>query len=376
MIRLLYHVNIPRFFLSHRLALASAAREAGYEVHVATAAGDEDSIRQISARGFDFHALPLAQHGVNPLQEAHTLQQIIALYHQLQPGLVHHVSIKPVLYGGIAARLADVPAVVHAFSGLGRLFTLDDARTRSLRAIVRPLLRTSLANPRAMTILQNDDDRQRLTATGLLPADHAVLIRGSGVDMTRFVATPERGGQPIVLYAGRLIRAKGVQAFVDAAEHLRGRARFVIVGYPEPTSPDVIDIATVQQWADAGIVEWWGRRDDMPGIFAQAHIVCLPSQYGEGVPRVLIEAAACARAIVSSDIPGCRDVVCDGISGLLVAPGDGPALVHALLTLLNDPNLRQRMGAAGRTHVEHAYSQDTVIEQTLALYASLLAQAG
>jgi glycosyltransferase involved in cell wall biosynthesis len=373
MTRLLYVVNIPRFFVSHRLPLALAARAAGYEVHVATSSAGEEHIRHILAAGLPFHPLPLAQHGTSPLAEAKTLMALAALYRRLRPDLVHHVSIKPVLYGGIAARLAGVRAVVSAMSGLGYVFMGDDLRRRVIRAGVVPLLRWALGGHTRM-IFQNPDDLARFVALGLVPAQRAVLIRGSGVDTAVYAPAPLPEGMPVVLFAGRLMWPKGLGHFVDAARLLRGRARFVVAGYPEPTSPDSVPLAQLEAWQAEGVVEWWGRRDDMPAVFAASHIVCLPSTYGEGVPKVLIEAASCGRPIVTTDTPGCREIVHDGVNGRLVPPGDSAALAQALVALLEDDAQRHRMGAAGRARVLAEYSLERVVAEVLTLYERLIAQ--
>lgn len=376
MTRLLYVVNIARFFVSHRLPLALAARAAGYEVHVATAEEDAEQVARIHAAGFPFHPLPLSQHGTNPLAELRTLWALSRLYRRLRPDIVHHVSLKPVLYGGLAARWAGVPAVIGAMSGLGYVFIDTGAKSRLLRALAYPPLRWALGSARVRLIFQNEEDRARFISLGLISPPQTTLIRGSGVDMARFTPQPEPEGQPIVLFAGRLMWKKGLGLFVQAAERLRGQARFVVVGYTEATSPDTVSIAQLETWARAGLIEWWGKREDMPTVFAGAHIVCLPSSYGEGVPKVLIEAAACARPIVTTDTPGCRDIARHDENALLIPKEDLTALVASLQRLIADPNLRQRMGARGREIAVKEFSLEQVVQETFAVYDSALRQAG
>jgi glycosyltransferase involved in cell wall biosynthesis len=376
MARILYTVNIPRFFVSHRLPLALAARQAGYDVHVATSDADSEHTARIRASGLAFHPLPLAQHGTSPLTELRTLQALIQLYRQLQPDLVHHVSIKPVLYGGIAARLTGVKAVVGAMSGLGYVFVGTGSKPRLLRQIVRPLFRLALGHRNTRMIFQNQEDLERFTQMGLIQAQHTALIRGSGVDVDLFTPQPEAAGMPLVLFAGRLMWQKGIGAFVEAARALHTQARFVIAGYAEATSPDTVPEQVLQAWAAEGIVEWWGKRDDMPQVFAQSHLVVLPSTYGEGVPKVLIEAAACGRALVTTHTAGCRDICRDGENGLLVAPDDHAALIAAIRTLLDDAPRRQQMGAAGRALVLRDFSLEVVVRQTLSLYQQMLSGTG
>lgn len=374
MTRLLYLVNIPRFFVSHRLPLALAARDAGYEVHVATAGDDAANIAAIHAAGLPFHPLPLRQHGTNPLQEAAAFSAIWKLYRALKPDIVHQVTIKAVLYGGAAARLARVPAVVNAVTGLGYVFTETGARAALLRAGSRAAYRLAFGHPNSLTIFQNPDDLAQFVAHKLLPPERAVLIKGSGVDLDEFQPLPEPDGAPVVLYAGRLLWLKGVGEFVEAARLLRAEgvsARFVMVGYGEPGNPINVPPETLAAWEAEGAVELWGRRSDMPQVYAQVHIVCLPS-YREGIPRVLIEAGACGRAVVAADVSGSRDVVRDGQNGLLVPPRDAPALAAALRRLIEDGALRRRLGARGRAIVSAEYSFDRVAAETLAVYARLL----
>lgn len=374
MARVLYTVNIARFFVSHRLPLALAARAAGHDVHVATA-DDPPEVATIRATGLPWHAIPLEQHGTSPLGELRTLAALSALDRRLRPDLVHLVSIKPVVHGGLAARLTRVPAVVAAMSGLGQVFD-DDAAGERLRRWVLPAMRVALAHPNAMLVLQHTEDRERLVDLGVVELERTRIIRGSGVDLARFVPTrPPDGELPVVLFAGRLMWRKGVGRFVELARALTGRARFVVVGYPEPSAPDAVPLDEVEAWAAEGAIEWWGRRDDdMPAVFAAADVVVLPSTYGEGVPKVLIEAAASARPIVATDVPGCRDVCRDGETGRLVAPDDAEALVTAVAELLDDPEGRARLGHAGRALAEAEYGLDRITRETLALYDELLAR--
>lgn len=371
MTRLLYVVNIPRFFVSHRLPLALAARDAGYEVHVTTSDADQDQVARIKAAGLPYHPLPLSQHGTSPLTEARTLWAIGRLYRSLKPDIVHHVSIKPVIYGGIAARLTGVRGVVSAMSGLGYVFIGEGAKPALLRQIVRPGFRLALGGRGTRMIFQNPDDRERFIQMGLIPPERAVLIRGSGVDVELFAPQPEADGLPVVLFAGRLMWKKGVGEFVEVARRLQGRARFVIVGYAEATSPDNVPPEQIQAWADAGLIEAWGRRDDMPQVFAQSHLVCLPSTYGEGVPKVLIEAAACGRAVVTTDTPGCREITRDGENGRLVSPNDLDALTTAVELLVDDAALRRRMGERGREIAVNEFSLAQVVRETFAVYESV-----
>jgi glycosyltransferase involved in cell wall biosynthesis len=371
--RLLYVVNDAGFFLSHRLTLALAAVAAGYEVHVATP--QDQSSSAIAEAGLVFHAIPLSRKGTRPWLELRSLWALTHLYRRLRPDLVHHVTIKPVIYGGIAARLTRIPGVVNAVTGLGTIFIARSIPASLLRALVSVIYRFSLNHRNQRVIFQNPDDRDHFVGAGLVKAEDTTLIRGAGVDMGRFMPSPEPSGVPVIVLASRMIADKGIGEFVAAARELRGEgvhARFVLVGDTDAGNPTAIASATLTAWHEEGAVEWWGQCTNMPAVLAAAHIVCLPS-YREGLPKVLVEAAACGRPLVTTDTPGCRDICRDQENGLLVKAKDAHSLAAALRRLIQDAPLRRRLGARARQIVEHDFSDATVIRQTLALYRELFA---
>jgi len=374
---ILYVVNEGRFFLSHRLPLARAAQAAGYRVAVAVPpSADDQAIREA---GFELHGLALDRRSLNPVKALDTLLALRRLYRRLQPDLVHHITIKPVILGSLAARLARVPAVVNAVPGLGYVFVRKGALGAALRVAVRLAYRLALRAPRTRVIFQNPDDRGAFLRWGLVRAADVRLIRGSGVDTEVFRPSPEpppEAGPPVVLLASRLLWDKGVGEFVAAARCLQAdgvEAEFALVGEPDPGNPSSIAREQLEAWVQSGAVQWWGRQDDMPAVYAMSHIVCLPSAYGEGVPKGLIEAAACARPIVTTDIPGCREIVRDGVNGLLVAPRDAEALAAALRRLIEAPALRAELGAKGRELAVGEFSEQEVTGETLLVYDRLLA---
>lgn len=371
--KLLYVVNIPRFFLSHRLPLALAARDAGFDVHVASSDADRASARLIGEYGLPFHPLKLTQHGLNPLAELRAVYSLFTLYRKLEPQLLHHVSIKPVIYGGIAAKLSGCQNVVQAMSGLGYIFADQSAKAKLLDRLSRPAFKLALAGGKTRVILQNPDDRQVFVGRRLVDQNKTRVIRGSGVDEDIFQPSHEdRTKPPVVLFAGRLLWRKGIGDFVEAARRLRGKARFRVVGYEEATSPLNVSSAQLASWQAAGLIEWLGARNDMPAVYRKSNIVCLPSTYGEGVPKVLIEAASCGRACVTTDTAGCREIVRHGVNGLLVPANDNDALAQALRRLIENPAERAEMGAAGRQIVLDEFTLRQVIGETLALYHEML----
>lgn len=368
--RLLFVVTDAHYFLHHRAALAEAAADAGWEVHVATAPGPASP--GIAERGFAWHPLPLSRAGLRPDREARALYRTWRLCRRLRPDIVHLVALKPIVLGGLAARVAGVPGRVLAVAGLGHVFTERGLLPALLRAGVRGLLPLLLGRSGRL-VVQNADDRARL---GRLPSvrQHTVLIPGAGVDLDRFVARREPPPPVRVLLPSRMLWKKGVGEFVGAAERLRAAgadARFLLAGWSDPGNPGAVPESQLRAWHDAGAVEWLGRRDDMPELMAASHIVCLPSYYGEGVPLSLVEAAASGRPAVTTDMPGCRDVVRDGESGLLVPPHDVDALAAALERLIADGELRRRLGARGREIAEAGFGRAEVVAATLAVYRGL-----
>ena len=375
--KFLFVVNDPGFFLSHRLPLAKAARNKGFDVQVATKGGS--AVEKIEQLGFTHHTLTLSRSGRNPLKEFATFFSLWRLFRHLRPDLVHLVTIKPVLYGGIAARLAKVPGVISAISGLGFLFVKRAGLWgHFFRYAVLFLYRLSMGHPNQRVIFQNLTDMSTLVDAGGVSKDKTRLIRGSGVDLRAFPVIPEFDGIPVVVMASRLLKDKGVYEFVEAARILQSRgvnARFQLIGDPDPGNPESITAESIQAWREEGIVEYLGYRTDIPDLFSQAHIITLPSYYGEGLPKVLIEAAASGRAVITTDMPGCRDAIEPGVTGLLIPIRDSNALASAIQQLIENPSLRQQMGKAGRRLAKKEFSIEKVVHAHLEIYRELMASA-
>lgn len=372
--KLLIVVNVGWFFISHRLPLAVAAKRVGYEVHVAAgleAELDSGTVELIRSQGLAFHQLPLSRRGSSPVKLFREIYGFIRLYRRVSPDIVHLVALKPILLGGICARLARLQYVVLAIPGRGSVFSARGAWSSIRRWIVLKMYRLAYSRRRNRVIVQNVEDRKYFVDRRIFEEADVRLIRGSGVNLAEFCTRPEPIGPPIVIFASRMLREKGVQEFVEAAIILMQcgvTAKFILVGEPDHGNPGSHTVEELRSWVESGAVEWWGFRSDMQMVFAQCHLVCLPTYYGEGVPKVLVEAAACGRAIVTTDTPGCRDIVKDGHNGLLVPPKNVSALANALGKLIEDREMRQRMGESGRQRVEREFSLDSVIEQTLDIY--------
>lgn len=334
----------------------------------------------MKALGFTGHDVSLGRGMVGGVRQSLTAAfEFYRLFRRLRPAVIHAVTVKPVLLAGIAARLAGASGVVHALTGLGFIFASTTLKGRILKQAVAWPLGYALNYRRARTIVQNPDDRDALVRVTGVAADRISLIKGSGVDCSRFTPAPEADGPPIVVLGSRMLWDKGIAQFVEAAKTLRQEgvaARFVLAGKSDSFNPASVPEVQLHKWNADGDVEYWGQRSDMDRVFAEAHVVCLPSYYGEGVPKVLIEAAAAGRPIVTTDSPGCREIGRDGDNAILVPVRDAKSLAEALRRLIEDAALRARMGARGREIVLQEFSEEHVVAQTVDLYETLLKGKG
>ncbi|QYF91990.1 glycosyltransferase family 4 protein [Massilia sp. PAMC28688] len=359
------------YFCSHRLPLAIAARTAGY--HVTLAARMSEHGELVRSHGIDVVPWQVERGSTNPFGELLALYRLWNIYRRVQPDLLHQVALKPALYGSFLARLSGRAVVVNALGGMGSVFTSASRSKALLKRALTFSFRWLLSGDRKRLILQNEDDAALFEQVARLPRTGIRIIRGAGVNLAHFSVQPEPAGLPLVVLPARLLWDKGIGEYVEAARILRRRgvtARFAIAGRIDRDNPTGIAPELVQGWVEEGVVEWFGLRNDMPALLSAANIVCLPS-YREGLPKALLEAAACARAIITTDVPGCREVVRHGENGLLVPVRDAGALADALGQLLESPSQRSAMGAAGRRMAEQEFSEGGVIEQTLAIYREL-----
>jgi glycosyltransferase involved in cell wall biosynthesis len=367
--RVMFVVNTDWFFLSHRLPLAVAAARAGADVTVVTT--DTGRSEEIRAHGLRFEDARMSRMGRNPVRELGTVVRLCRVMRRVRPDVVHLVATKALVYGGLAARAAGVSGVVSAVTGAG--YALGSDRNPALQRLVRALLRVVLRRS-PVVVFQHEADRDLYVRNRLAPAGRTLLIRGVGVDPDIWTAKPEPSEQ-VVMLAARLIAEKGVETFVDAARVLRHRfpdARFVIVGQLDPEVPTGIGQKQLDAWVAEGLVEWWGHRSDMHATLAACQVFVLPSYHNEGVPKVLVEAAATGRAVVASDIAGCRSVVRDGVTGLLVPVRDPTHLAEAIASLLGNPWRRRRLAAAARADVAVRFRESDLTRQTLDAYRSAL----
>ena len=370
--KIIYFITEDWYFYSHRLPIARAARDAGFEVIVITRVDKHRGL--IMNEGFKLIPIALKRRSRNLISELISFIEIIRIYRHEKPDIVHQVAIKPILYGSLAARITGVSSVVNAFAGLGYIFVAEGWKAKLFRKIFSLAFRLVFFSKSVCCIFQNPDDIKLFVEKGIVEKEKTVLIRGSGVDTNRFHLTPEINGQPIVVLASRMLWDKGISEFVDAVRQLKKRGvdlRAVLVGNPDSENPSSISKSILIKWKNDELVEWNGYEDNMPEVFKRSNIVVLPS-YREGLPKVLLEAASCGRAIIATDVPGCREIVHHNVNGLLIPPYDSISLANALNELIEDQERRATMGACGREIVEEQFSEKIVVRQTMELYKKLL----
>lgn len=374
--KIVLFANTDWYLYNFRRTLALALQSQGYEPLLMSPSGPYGS--RLRALGLRWEPVPMDRRSLNPLRETKLLAWLVSLFRRERPALVHGFTIKCAVYGSLAARVAGVPARVNAVAGMGYVFISSDTKARALRPLVRALLRAALGGDNARLVLQNPDDVALFEAAKLVDREHVRLIPGSGVDCSRFLAREPvvAEDRPLrVLLAARLLWDKGVAEYIAAARQLLGEGRplqFLLAGDPDPGNPAAVPEEALRRWVAEGIVERLGHVDDMPALFGSVDMVVLPS-YREGLPKGLIEAGACALPLVTTDVPGCREVVTDGVDGLLVPVRDAEALAKAIARLQDDPELSARLGQAARAKALAEFDEKIVIERTLAVYSELQA---
>lgn len=365
--KLVFVVTELGYFCSHRLNLAVAAKQAGFDVTVVTNCNQSRNLTLL--KGFKLYHLPFHRSRLNPFAEVKTLWQLWKAYRHIRPGIVHQVALKPVIYGTLCAWLTGVPRIVNALGGMGYLFTHHSVKSTVVKPLMALAFRVLLNHRRCVLILQNPDDVDLMAPW--VGGDKIQLIRGSGVDLERFYPADEPPSPPVkAVMVSRLLWSKGIGELVEAASLLKKEGiplEIHVAGDPDPQNPASVSPAALTAWKEKNLVTWLGARTDIAALYQQAHIAVLPS-YREGLPKSLAEAAACGKPIVTTDVPGCREVVDSGANGLLVPPGNAMALAQALKTLTRYPELRARMGKLSRKKAEQELDEKKIIAQTLAIY--------
>jgi len=369
--KILLVANTDWYLYNFRFSLSSYLREKGFELVLVSPPGR--FVQKLQQAGFRWVAWDVGRQTLAPWKEVQSLSHLARIFREERPELVHLFTVKPVLYGSLAARFAGSPYVVSSVTGLGYVFLRQELKPRLIKRVVKFLYRLAFAHTKSAVIFENDTDREYFIREGLAHAGKTWLIEGVGVDTDHFIPLPEPDGITVVVLPARLLWDKGVGVLVEAARllHKQIQVRVALVGEPDKGNPAAVDESVLRGWVDEGTVEWWGWQADMRDVYHKSHIVTLPSM-GEGVPTALLEAAACGRPIVATNVPGCREVVVHGQNGYLVPANDPHALAGTLTDLIKDKALRSRMGAAGREMVLEKYTHQQVNSATRAVYDALL----
>ncbi|MBZ8134262.1 glycosyl transferase family 1 [Afifella sp. IM 167] len=362
------------YFVSHRLPIARAARDAGMSVHVATRISAHGEA--LEREGFTVHPLRWRRRGDGPAGAVRAILEIRSLLGRIRPDILHAVSLKPVIFGGLASRIGHRAARVFAITGLGFGFTDRSWKSELVRLAMRAVFLVAIDRKDAVVLLQNEDDRRVLVEKRFLKRAKTAIIRGSGVDGAKFAPLPLPADETVTIgFVARMIAIKGVEDLVRASEILVSRGvphRLLLAGGPDPDNRSSISPQRLAEWAKRPQIKWLGNCADVRTVWRRADIAALPSLGGEGLPKSLLEAAACRRPIVATDVAGNRDIAVEGASGCLVPPADPAALADALERLISDRPLRERLGEGARLLIEEHFEQGRIVEQTMALYGSLL----
>ena len=370
-----YVINVDWYFKLHWLQRAIATKNSGAEVHIVAGFTDSAIANSLEELGFICHPLEIGRKSINPFTNLKVLVNLYFLLKSIAADIIHAITIKPNIYVGLISRILKVPYVLSV-TGTGIIFSGKSLLIRSIRPIVRFLYKiTGSKKVSRKIVFENREDCEYVVSTGLCDAKEAVVILGAGVDTDKYRFVEEKISQtPVILFAARLLWDKGLGDLVEAGKILRNRKlefAIQVAGIVDEDSINSIDEAVLEGWERDGLIRWLGTVKDMPTLISKTNIVTLPTFYGEGVPRILIEAAACGRPIITTDMPGCREIVKDRVNGLLVPARDVVALADAIEVLLNDRELRNRMGRQGREMVERDFSQQKVIAETISLYDEL-----
>jgi len=365
--KLLFIVNVDYSFVSFRLPIALAAIKQGYEVHVAC--GITDKKTMLESCGLIVHPLTLLRSSTGILSELKTLKQLFIIIKLVRPDIAHSINIKPVLYGNIISRFLRVPCRIASITGLGYVFIETGIKAKFIRVIIALLYRLALGGAKTV-IFQNSSDRDMLKELGAIKPKQELFIRGSGVDLSLYPVLPEPKGAPVVMLIARLLIHKGVYEFVKAAEIIKAQAsnvRMVLVGNIDSGYLKSVTMQEINSWVNADIIEYWGYSTEVATTMSKSNIIVLPS-YREGLPKTLIEAAACGRAVVTTDVPGCRDAIVPNETGLLVDVKSTSSLVNGIFSLINNDDLRYKFAKNGRKLAERAFNIDDVVSMHLSIY--------
>lgn len=370
-----YVINVDWYFDLHWTRRAEANLKIGNEAHIVMSQTDSAIIDKLNKQGFICHVWNIERKSVNPFQNLVRLLDLYHLLKSIKPDIIHAITIKPNISVGLITHILKIPYLL-SITGTGIIFSGNSLAVRLVRPIVRSLYKLANTKVKRKLIFENFTDRDYFVNTGLCQDHEAITILGAGVNTEEFKHLPEKqNSKPVLLFAARLLWDKGLGELVEAGKQLRKQSMtfsIQVAGIVDEDTINAIDQKTLDKWHDDGLIEYLGTIKNMPALLAEANIIVLPTFYGEGVPRILIEAASCGRAIVTTDMPGCRDIVENEVNGLLVPPKNVGKLTSALVRLLESPELRATMGQQGRIKVKRDFSEQKVIDETMQLYRELL----
>lgn len=374
--KLLYIINVDWYFMLHWLDRANAAKKAGYEVHIVMGLSQECHRETLEKLDFIVHDIPLSRKNLNPPLELRTIRAIHRIILQQKPDLIHSVTIKPNIYAGILCRFHSIKNVA-SITGLGTTLSSDKGRVLAITSHgIKYLYRIAFGGRQCQVLFENRDDLELMVSSNIIKRQQCTYIPGAGVNTTLYRTRTEPPPPVKILFAARLLKNKGLLDLVEAVQHIKAHndssVELLVAGIVDNDAHGTIPIPQLEKWQDQGLIRWLGQIDDMPNLIQNVHIICLPTQYGEGVPRILIEGAACGKPLVATNVQGCREIIIDGENGILVTPGNKEELISALQRLIGDPDTRAAMGHKGRKHVENQYSDQIVISKTLEIYKQCL----
>ena len=364
--KIVLFANTDWFLYNYHLSFAKFLQGKGHEVILLSPHGPY--VKELQRAGFVWQEISLSRKGMNPLREIKTIQRLRRIIIHINPDVLHNFTLKSVLYGSLAWRGVPGKKIINTITGMGYLFINGSLLVRMMRTFIKVLLRFTLKG--TTVIFLNRDDRQFYLEQKIVDEGQVYLVNGAGIDTHKFHPAPVPCESFNIIFPARLLRDKGIYEFVEAARMVKKhitQARFILVGSIDEGNPSSVTKEEVETWQRDGVIEWWGWQDDMPPIYQQAFLVCLPS-YREGLPTSLLEAASCGVPIITTNVPGCREVVRNGENGFLIPPRDAKALAESIMVAIDHPNLLVGMGARGRELMVKRYSQEIVNSETYKIY--------
>lgn len=368
-------VNDLRYFFSHRLPIALEAEKIGYSISVIYGSNKDEKLLKHKKTNFDYYFVPIERGSLNPFKEIKSIYLLFKYFKKNKSDLIHLVTLKPCLYVGLVARILKFKNILFAFPGLGIIFKSNKFKLRLIKFLLLPVFKYIFQNKNYLALFQNDDDQKVFINLNLTSKDKTRLTKGSGVDISKFKKTVEPPEPIVVTFASRLIYDKGITFFISAAKELiqkKTNIKFLVAGSTDEGNPNSIRKETIEQWKKIKEITFLGDVPNMFEVYEKSHIICLPSFYGEGLPKVLIEAASCGKAIITTDHPGCRDAVINKKTGLLIPIKDSEKLSDQIEYLALNHKLRKSMGTEGRKLAESQFSINLVVEQHMKIYDDIL----